>query len=272
MSRELAGWADPRRPSKAPGAQVNNPLKGALRDVRLVGRNWRWGRGAVRPGDVDRLPAQQRRTVAPSPVRASLRDPFIGWLRRVKVEVTGLTSRSGEARVVLAHVESGADLAVLLESIPPSWKVVTTRIPRALAAGRSVLVITDFASASAADVVAQAAQLATRNQRPVVPVVVRRLTSGLPPEAGPRIPTPKRVDEVLVRYGDEIRDDNPVTIASQAFAVVGDLLAEDDATWWKVVSGQVDSPLVRTMPSWRRLWERTDPQRDQARSPRRIWR
>lgn len=272
MSREIAPWADPRTPAKAPGAQVNNPFKGALRDIRLVGRGWRWGRGAARPGDVDRLPAQQRKVTAPVPVRAKLRDPFVGWLRRVKVEVTGLTSRSGDARVVLAHVESGADLAVLLESIPPSWKVVTTRIPRALAAGRSVLMITDFASASAADVVAQAAQLATRNDRPVVPVVVRRLTSGLPPEKGPRIPAPKRVDEVLVRYGDEIREDNPVTIAQHAFDTVGDLLAEDDATWWDVVTGEVASPLVRSMPSWRRLWERTDPDRDIARSRPRIWR
>ncbi len=272
MSREIAPWADPRIPAKARGAQVNNPFKGAVRDIRLVGRGWRWGRGAVRPGDVDRLPAQQRKSVAPAPVRATVRDPFVGWLRRVKVEITGLSSRSAEARVVLAHVESGADLAVLLESIPASWKVVTTRIPRALAAGRSVLMITDFASASAADVVAQAAQLATRNGRSVVPVVVRRLTSGMPPDEGPTIPAPKRVDEVLVRYGEQIREQNPVTIAQLAFDAVGDLLAEDDATWWEVVSGDVASPLVRSMPSWRRLWERTDPDRDVARSPRRIWR
>lgn len=63
-----------------------------------------------------------------------------------------------------------------------------------------------------------------------------------------------------------------MTIAQLAFDAVGDLLAEDDATWWDVVSGEVASPLVRSMPAWRRLWERTDPDRDVARSRRRIWR
>jgi hypothetical protein len=74
-----------------------------------------------------------------------------------------------------------------------------------------------------------------------------------------------------VRYGDEIRDVNPVVVAQRSFDVVGDLLAEDDATWWQVVSGQVTSPLVRSMPAWRRVWERTDPDRDLARTQRRIW-
>ena len=212
---------------------------------------------------------QQRRSALPVPVRASLRDPFVGWLRRVKVEVTGLSSRSGDARVALAHVESGADLAVLLEAIPASWKVVTTRVPKALSQGRSVLIVTDFASPAAVDVVAQAAQLATRFERAVVPVVVRRLA--VSPQVASRLPTLRNVDEVLVRYGDEIRDANPVTVAQRSFDVVGDLLAEDDATWWQVVSGQVTSPLVRSMPAWRRLWERTDPDRDNARTRRRIW-
>jgi hypothetical protein len=75
-----------------------------------------------------------------------------------------------------------------------------------------------------------------------------------------------------VRYGDDIVDDNPVTVAQRAFEQVGDLLAEDDTTWWQVVSGQVTSPLVRSMPMWRRLWERTDPDRDVARTKPRIWR
>ena len=269
MTREFASWADPRAPHRPRPATLHNPLKGFGRDVRLVTRGWRWGRGATRPGDVQRLPAQQSRSVLPVPVRASLRDPLVGWLKRVKVEVTGLSSRSAEARVALAHVESGADLAVLLESIPASWKVVTTRIPKALSHGRSVLVVTDFASAAAADVVAKAAQLATRYGRPVVPVVVRRLAVN--PEAPTRLPTPRTVDEVLVRYGEEILDDNPVTVAQRAFDEVGDLLAEDDATWWQVVSGQVSSPLVRSLPAWRRLWERTDPDRDVARTKPRIW-
>jgi hypothetical protein len=269
MSREFASWADPRHTSRSRPASIHNPFQGFVKDVRLVGRNWRWGRGALSPGDIERIPVQQRRTVLPVPVRAKMRDPFVGWLKRVRVEVTGLSSRSGEARVALAHVESGADLAVLLESIPPSWKVVTTRIPKALAHGRSVLIVTDFASAFAGDVVAQAAQLATRFDRSVVPVVVRRLA--VSPQVASRLPTPRMVDEVLVRYGDEIRDDNPVVVAQRSFDVVGDLLAEDDATWWQVVSGQVTSPLVRSMPAWRRLWERTDPDRDLARTQRRIW-
>ena len=269
MTREFASWADPRSTSRTRPASLHNPLQGFLKDIRLVGRGWRWGRGAVSPVDVERLPAQRRRAALPVPVRASMRDPFVGWLKRVKVEVTGLASHSGEARVALAHVESGADLAVLLESIPPSWKVVTTRIPKALSQGRSVLVVTDFASAAAVDVVAQAAQLATRYGRAVVPVVVRRLA--VSPRAPSRLPTPRTVDEVLVRYGDEIRDVNPVAVAQQSFDVVGDLLAEDDATWWEVMSGQVTSPLVRTMPAWRRVWERTDPDRDLARTQRRIW-
>jgi len=270
MTREFASWADPRSTARSRPASLHNPLQGFAKDLRMVGRGWRWGRGATNPGDVERLPAQRRRTVLPVPVRASLRDPIAGWLKRVKVEVTGLASRSGEARVALAHVESSADLAVLLESIPASWKVVTTRIPKALAQGRSVLIVTDFASPGAVDVVAQAAQLASRYERAVVPVVVRRLAVSL--QAPSRLPTPRTVDEVLVRYGDEIRDLNPVAVAQQAFDVVGDLLAEDDATWWQVVSGQVTSPLVRSMPAWRRLWERTDPARDLARTQRRIWR
>ncbi len=270
MSREFASWADPRGPYRLRPETVHNPLKGVGRDLALLARSWRWAGGARYPGDVERLPAQQRRSVLPVPVRASMRDPLVGWLKRVKVEVTGLTSRSAEPRVALAHVESGADLAVLLESIPASWKVVTARLPRALAHGRSVLVVTDFASAAAADVVAKASQLATRYGRPVVPVVVRRLAVSR--EAPTKLPTPRTVDEVLVRYGEEILDDNPVAVAQRAFDEVGDLLAEDDATWWKVVSGQVSSPLVRSMPSWRRLWERTDPNRDLARTKRRIWR
>jgi hypothetical protein len=269
MTREFAAWADPRSTHRSRPASWHNPFQGALKDVRLVGRNWRWGRGALSPGDVERLPVQQRRSALPVPVRASLRDPFVGWLRRVKVEVTGLSSRSGDARVALAHVESGADLAVLLEAIPASWKVVTTRVPKALSQGRSVLIVTDFASPAAVDVVAQAAQLATRFERAVVPVVVRRLA--VSPQVASRLPTLRNVDEVLVRYGDEIRDANPVTVAQRSFDIVGDLLAEDDATWWRVVSGQVTSPLVRSMPAWRRLWERTDPDRDNARTRRRIW-
>ncbi len=269
MTREFASWADPRHTSRSRPASLHNPLAGFVKDVGLVGRHWRWGRGALKPSDIDRTPAQQRRSVLPVPVRASLRDPFVGWLKRVKVEVTGLSSRSGEARVALAHVESEADLAVLLEAIPASWKVVTTRVPKALSRGRSVLIVTDFASAAAPDVVAQAAHLATRYERAVVPVVVRRLA--VSPQAPSRLPTPRTVDEVLVRYGDEIRDPNPVVVAQRSFDVVGDLLAEDDATWWQVVSRQVTSPLVRSMPAWRRLWERTDPDRDLARTQRRIW-
>jgi hypothetical protein len=270
MSREFASWADPSGPYRPRPETLHNPFKGFGRDLRLIGRGWRWGRGARHPGDVERLPAQQRRTVLPLPVRASLRDPLVGWLKRVRVEVTGLASRSGDPRVALAHVESGTDLAVLLESVPASWKVVTRRIPKALPHGRTVLVVTDFASAGAADVVAKAAQLATRYGRHVVPVVVRRLAVSR--EVPTKLPTPRTVDEVLVRYGDDIVDDNPVTVAQRAFEQVGDLLAEDDTTWWQVVSGQVASPLVRSMPMWRRLWERTDPDRDVARTKPRIWR
>lgn len=271
MTREFASWADPRTAaSRTRPATWHNPFAGAMADLRVVGRAWRWGRGAGVPGDVQRLPAQRPRTRQPLPVRSSLRDPFVGWLRRVRVEVTGLSRGSDEARVALAHVESGADLAVLLESIPSSWKVVTTRIPKALSQGRSVLVVTDFAAPTAVDVVAKAAQLAARYGRPVVPVVVRRLATT--PVDGAKLPAVKNVDEVLVRYGEEIRGDNPVTMTQQAFDEVGDLLAEDDATWWQVVSGQVPSPLIRSMPAWRRLWERTDPTRDAARTRPRIWR
>ena len=53
---------------------------------------------------------------------------------------------------------------------------------------------------------------------------------------------------------------------------VGNLIAEDDTTWWQVVSGQVESSLVTPMPSWRREWQRTHPDRNQGRSRRQIWR
>ena len=269
MTRQFASWADPtQQPPRRGGRLLTNPLAGFAADIRQIGRYWRWGRGSHRPVALLRLPYQGERPVG---IRQWLRDPFVGLLRWARVEVTGLTP-SSQQRVVLAHVESPADLAVLVESVPQRWKVIHGRGLTSLPRQRTVLLATDFASAAAADVVACAARLATRHQVPLVPIVVRRLTSGLPLNPGRGRPRPKRVDEVLVRYGDPILVASPVAAGQAAMREVGNLIAEDDTTWWQVVSGQVESSLVTPMPSWRREWQRTHPDRNQGRSRRQIWR
>jgi len=115
MTREFASWADPRHTSRSRPVSLHNPFQGFAKDVRLVGRNWRWGRGALSPGDVDRLAAQQRRTALPVPVRASLRDPFVAYARaalavaaRANDQVIDLLSEAGRWRPELA-VRAGAD-------------------------------------------------------------------------------------------------------------------------------------------------------------------
>lgn len=270
MTRQFASWADPTQQARSRGGQVlHNPFAGFAADIRQVGRYWRWGRGSHRPVSLLRLPADQQGE-RPSGIRQRLRDPFVGLLRWARVEVTGLTP-SSQQQVVLAHTESPADLAVLLESLPQRWKVVHGRAPASLPRRRSLLLATDFASAAAADVVASAARLATRHQVPLVPIVVRRLTSGLTEDHDRSQPRPKRVDEVLVRYGEPIVTSSPVLAGQTALQEVSDLVAEDDSTWWQVVTGQVRSSLVTPMPSWRRQWERTHPERSAGRSRRAIW-
>lgn len=160
MTRQFASWADPtQQPPRRGGRLLTNPLAGFAADIRQIGRYWRWGRGSHRPVALLRLPYQGER---PAGIRQRLRDPFVGLLRWARVEVTGLTP-SSQQRVVLAHVESPADLAVLVESVPQRWKVIHGRGLTSLPRQRTVLLATDFASAAAADVVACAARLATRH-------------------------------------------------------------------------------------------------------------
>ncbi len=268
MTRELASWAE--RPSTSSDRLLHNPFGGFGADLRQVGRYWRWGRGSHRPVSLLRL-APEQLGERPGGIRQRLRDPFVGLLRWARVEVTGLTP-SSEQRVAVAHVETPADLAVLLESVPKHWRAVTGKAPGSLPTGRSLLFATDFASAGADEVVQAAAALATRAGVPLLPMVVRRLTSGLPADDESRTPRPKRIDEVLVRYADPVTGTDASAAAQVAQERVGDLIAEDDATWWQVATGAVESPLVRPMPSWRRQWERTDPTRNAGRSRRQIWR
>ncbi len=265
-AREFASWADPTTlRAGSSDRMLHNPFRGFGKDLVQVGRYWRWGRGSSRPSGLLRIPSQLE--PRPPEVRQRLRDPFVGLLRRARVEVTGRSSETVPL-VAVAHVESDADLAVLLEAIPRAWTV--TDNPRKVK-NRTALLVTDFAAPESAGVIAAASRLATRYGRPLVPIVVRRLVTGVQDETSVRLPTPKRLDEVLIRHADPITEGNPVAVARSASEAVGALLAEDDATWWQVLTGAVDSPLVTPMARWRRRWERTDPKRDAGRHRGRIW-
>ncbi len=263
-AREFASWADPKATKAARGSRLSNPFAGFLRDVRQVARGWNWGRKPPVPRS---LPAPAL-TPAARPPRRSLAT-LVGRAR-----ITGLEVGGSESRVVVAHVESPNDLAVLMDALPTSWRVVTTRVPAALAGGRSVLFVTDFAAPQSAEVAAEAVALAARYRRDVQPVVVRRLRPA-PADATPgfkaRGPRPRLEDEVRVRFADPIRDPHAAAAARAVRAAVSALLAEDEATWWEVLRGEVASPLVETMAPWRRTWNRTAPATDQGRQRKPIW-
>lgn len=265
--REFASWADPKATRKAKPSRWSNPFAGFTRDVVQVAKGWRWG---SRPPVPRSLPPVARDAAArPGAPRRTLAEVVRG--RRV----TGLNLAGSQSRVVLAHVESAEDLAVLMETLPKEWRIVTSRVPQALARGRSLLLVTDFAAPESADVAAEAASLAARYGRDLLPVVVRRLRPAPADETpGPmgRGPKPRLVDEVQVRFADAVRDPHAATAARSARTAVAALLAEDDATWWQVLRGQVDSPLAEQMAPWRRVWNRTAPARSNGRQRKPIWR
>ena len=266
-TREFASWADPSATPRARSARLSNPLAGFLRDVRQVATGWRWGR---RPAVPLSLPASARgRAVERRTPRRALA-AVAGRFR-----VTGLESGGSDSRVVLAHVESPADLAVLMDALPAAWRIVTARVPRALASGRSVLFVTDIATPDSAEVAAEAATLAARFQRELLPVVVRRLRPAPADDApGPtaRGPRPRLVDDVHVRFADPIRGGHAAGAARTARTAISRLLAEDDATWWDVLRGQAASPLAEPMAPWRRVWNRTAPSMAGGRQRKPIWR
>lgn len=263
--RQFASWADPRVTKKATSTRLSNPFAGLVRDVVQVARGWRWGSQPPVPRSlppVARERAVARRAPGSSPAA------LVG-------RVTGLDLGRSRSRVVLAHVESPADLTILMESLPKNWRVVTSRVPRALAQGRSVLFVTDFAAPESADVAAEAATLSARYGCDLLPVVVRRLRpaqADTKPGPTARGPKPRLVDEVRVRFADPVRDPQPASRARAARAAVAGLLAEDDATWWDVLRGQVPSPLGEPMAPWRRVWNRTAPSSRKGRQRKPIWR
>lgn len=261
--REFASWADPRTTRKVRSSRLSNPFAGFVGDLRQVARGWHWGGRPAVPRSlppVARQPAVVARQVTPGSVAG---------------RVTGLDLAGSRSRVVLAHVESPEDLGVLMDALPRQWRVVTSRVPQALAGGRSLLYVTDFAAPESAEVAAEAASVATRYGRDLIPVVVRRLRAAPADDTpGPiaRGPKPRLVDEVHVRFADSVRDPQPASRARTARTAISALLAEDDATWWDVLRGNADSPLAEPMAPWRRVWARTAPATTQGRQRKPIWR
>ncbi len=264
--RTFASWADPTASAKTRPSRLTNPFAGFLRDLAQVGKGWRWG---SRPPVPRTLPDSARERIPAVRRRRSIA-AMVGTAR-----IIGLDGSASGSRVVLAHVESPADLAVLLAAIPDSWRIVTSRVPQALLGGRSVLYVTDVATPESATVAAEAAAMAVRFGRPLVPVVVRRLRPAPADDTpGPtaRGPKPRLVDEVRVRFADPIADGHAASAARTAMGAIGALLAEDDATWWEVLRGQASSSLTEPMAPWRRVWTRTAPARSHGRQRKPIWR
>ncbi len=265
--REFASWADPNATRRARASRLSNPFAGFWRDLRQVAKGWRWGSRPPVPRSLP--PAAKVTDVAARAPRRSVAD-FVRGAR-----VTGLEAGGTDSRVIVAHVESPVDLAVLMDALPTSWRVVTSRVPSALASGRSVLIVTDFAAPESAEATAEAAALAVRYERELLPVVVRRLRPAPADDTpGPsaRGPRPRLVDEVRVRFGAPVRDAHAARAARSARATIAALLAEDDATWWEVLRGQVASPLAEPMAPWRRTWNRTAPAAPRGRQRKPIWR
>ena len=116
------------------------------------------------------------------------------------------------------------------------------------------------------------AEVAIASQVPVIPVGILGTYAAMP--RGSHWPVPGR-PRVSVRYGSPIvprSGEMSGEFASRVLDAVKKLLAEDEATWWRVEQGSAD---VAEPPasSWRRIWQQSDPPAKGGMPPEvQIWR